>query len=65
MSIVAAGSIALVGLAAASPPPAQAAPIVGELFVCVTITPKSVSVTINDQTIGSPVVEQPRTCIFL
>lgn len=64
IAAMAAGSIALVALAVAAPS-AEAAPVVGEVSVCLTVTPKSVSVTVEDTTIGSPTVEQPRTCVIL
>jgi hypothetical protein len=58
------GALALGGLVVAAPPAAAADDHV--LSVCLTITPKSVVVQINDTTvIGTPTVEQPRTCIVL
>ena len=59
IAVAAAGAVALVGLAVAAPP-AHAADVIE---VCLTVTPKSVSVTVNGEVIGSPVVEQPRTCV--
>ena len=59
-AVLFAGAIAGAGLVMAAPSPAGADEVV---TVCITITPKSVSVRIDDQTIIGPTVEQPRTCI--
>lgn len=54
------------GLLLASASPAQAdVPVAGKVTICITVTPKSVSVTINDQSLSSPPVGQPTTCVVL
>lgn len=61
------GAVALTGgvlLASASPASADV-PVAGKVTICITVTPKSVSVTVNDQSLSSPPVGQPTTCVVL
>lgn len=61
-AVVAAGALSASGFVlASSPPHRSSAPSLVE--VCLTVTPKSVSVSINGITIGNPPVGVSRNCI--